>query len=83
MVPTGNVKGGVCVFVHTRRAGAEQLSVAVGSVQLTTLLQVVAPGPVPTEMFVGHQLITGRTRSFTVTVKLHSLLMLLAASLAV
>lgn len=83
VVPTGKVLPGVCDLVQTRFPEAVQLSVAVGSVQLTTALHVVAPAPVPTEILVGHPLITGRTRSFMVTVNVQVALTFPAPSVAV
>jgi hypothetical protein len=45
-----------------------QLSLAIGSTQFTTLLQLVFPGPVPTKMFDGVPVIIGGTVSLTVMV---------------
>ncbi len=78
-----NTEPGKCDFVHTRFPEGVQLSVAVGSVQLTTASQRVAPGPVTAEILEGHPLITGFTRSLTVTVNEQAALMLPAASEAV
>jgi hypothetical protein len=81
VVPTGKVDPGVCDFVQTRLADGVQLSVAVGSTQVTTALQ--SPGSLVLVIFDGQPLITGTWLSVTVTVKLHIALILLAASLAV
>ena len=81
VVPTGKVDPGVCDFVQSRLADEVQLSVAVGSTQLTTALQ--RSGSLVFVIFEGQPLITGTWLSVTVTVKLHTALILLAASLAV
>src|SRR5690606_559083 len=52
-----------------------QLSVAVGGIQLTSWSQVVRPGPVATVISVGQPAMEGAVLSFTVTVKVQTLLL--------
>lgn len=66
VVPTGKVLPGVCDLVHTKLPDAVQLSVAVGSVQLTTALH--RPVSLFWLMFAGQPLKTGFWVSETVIV---------------
>ena len=59
---------GVCDLVHTNEPDAVQLSVAVGSVQVTTAEQL--PASFDCVIFDGHPANTGFSVSFTVTSKL-------------
>ena len=68
MVPTGNVAPGLWVLVTV--TVPEQLSVAVGGVQVTAVEQAVFPTPVDAVWFDGQLLNTGAVLSITVTVKL-------------
>ena len=81
VTPTGKVAPGKCDFAQTKFPEVVQLSVAVGSVQVTTAVQ--RPAPLVRVIFAGHPLITGFCVSLTVIVKLQVSLVLFAASFAV
>ena len=81
MVPTGKLAPLTCDFVQTRFPDVVQLSVAVGSVQVAA--PVHKPAALDIVILIGHSLITGFWLSVTVTVKLHSLLVIPASSVAV
>lgn len=71
---------GVCDLFHTKLPDGVQLSVAVGSVQLTAAEH--DPAPAVRVMLAGQPLITGACVSFTVTVN-EQVAVLLAASVTV
>ena len=69
VVPTAKMEPGRCDFVHTSDPTAVQLSVPVGSTQLTTASQL--PGSFAWVIAVGQPASTGSSLSLTVTSKLH------------
>ena len=80
MAPTLKIAPGVCDLIQTRLPDGVQLSVAVGSVQLTAAVH--DPAPAVRVMLAGQPLITGIWVSFTVTVN-EQVAVLLAASVTV
>ncbi len=80
VLPTLNTEPGVCDLFHIRLPEGVQLSVAVGSVQLTVAEH--DPDPAVRVILAGHPLITGAWVSLTVTVN-EQVAVLLAASVTV
>ena len=69
VVPTAKMDPGRCDLVHTSDPETVQLSVPVGSIQLTTASQL--PGSFAWVISVGQSESTGSSLSLTVTSKLH------------